>query len=409
MKNSSGFTLIEMSVVVIIVGLIIAAAIPHFRSYKATEDFYETEEKIQLIDGALKEFFGLNGRYPCPADPTLDISDPLFGVEIADCRANSTAPCPAGCISTGTRDADDDGNPDDILIGSLPVRTLADSTRFSDFTFADGADAYHNQYTYAVTEAMTWQSLGLSNPANVQLGALTVRDEFNRDLTEPAGAAHYVVVSHGRNGLGAHNLEGNVVGDCDVITLYTALPGPPPPVADIQVHSVPGLERELENCDNDDGRFIAALTYHVEGDDYIDDHVIFNAKTNAELWRQASTNPNFLYNTNFGSVGVNTLTPVEKFDVNGTLRAPTSVTADSGFCDPTIADPTDPTTPCLEPDALGGAAMTQCPAGQVAIGINQNNLDCVPLFPAGGLNFSCPGGTYLTGFSNLGNFTCGTP
>ncbi|MBL4803470.1 MAG: type II secretion system protein [Alphaproteobacteria bacterium] len=398
-----GFTVVELAIVMVIIGLIIAAALPSLRTYKNTNDFYETQENMQAAHDALREYFGLQGRYPCPADPTLSIDDPNFGLEPADCKLVEADPCPTGvvCTNTGTRDADNDGNPDAIMIGVLPSRTLAEAMRFAPFEVAEGKDAYLGQITYAVTEAMALRSNTIIRPANIQLGAITVRDEFSRDIIDPPQSAHYVIVSHGYNSRGAYNLEGNQVGDCDVNTIAAGLPSPPPP-GDIDVAGTPGIELELENCDNDDGRFISGLQSLVDGDNYFDDHVVFNARTATSLWRQSSTNPNFLYNTNFGNVGIGTNTPLDKLDVNGNLRAETSITADGGYCD--TADPTE----CLDPDAIGGTAMTQCPAGQVATGIEGNDLVCVPLFAAG-VSFNCPAGTFVTAFTNLGNVTCAAP
>lgn len=400
LRQKRGFTVVELAIVMVIIGLIIAAALPSLRTYKSTHDFYETRENMQIAHDALREYFGLQGRYPCPADPTLAEDNPNFGLEPADCKFAATDPCPTGlvCTNTGTRDADNDGNPDAIMIGVIPSRTLAEAMRFAPFEITNGKDAYLGQITYAVTEALTLRSNTVTRPANIQLGAITVRDEFSRDIIDPPQSAHYVIVSHGFNSRGAYNLQGNQVGDCDVNTIAAGLPSPPPP-GDIDVAGVPGIELELENCDNDDGRFISGLQTLVDGDGYFDDHLFFNAQTATSLWRQSSLNPNFLYNTNFGNVGIGTNTPLNKLDVNGSLRAQTSVTADGGYCD--TADPTE----CLDPDAIGGTAMTPCPTGQVATGIENNNLVCVPLFAAG-ITFNCPGGTFVTGFTNIGNVTC---
>lgn len=411
MKQNSGFTLIEMAVVVIIVGLIIAAALPSLITYKTTRDFYRTQQNLQLAHDALREYFGLFGRYPCPADPTVSYDDPDFGLEAPDCKGATTDPCPGGlvCTNVGTRDANNDGTNDIIFIGALPSRTLADSARFSGFEIADGKDGYLTQFTYAVTESMALTSNTVTRPANIQLGAITVRDEFARDIVEPAGSAHYVVVSHGDNSRGAYNLEGNQVGDCDVNTLYASLPGPPPPVPDIDVAGVPGIDIELENCDDDDGRFISGLQTYVPGDSYYDDQLVFNARTATSLWRQSSFNPDHLYNTNFGNVGIGTDTPVEKLDIEGTLRAITSVTSENGFCDE--ADNTE----CLQPEALGGTTMIRCGSGEVATGIEANNLVCAPLFTPGITFSTCPvPGTFVTGFSingltNTATLVCATP
>lgn len=407
-QNSTGFTIIEMSVVIIIVGLIIASVLPSIRAYQVTEDFYETRANLEFANDALREYFALQGRYPCPADPTVPLDDPDYGLEADLCDANNfiaTSICPTGlvCTSAGTRDADGDTVNDDVLIGTLPVRAIEDAIRFAPFTFPNAKDAYANKITYAVTRNMAHTNLNLVNPANTQLGAINLLDEFSLDVTEPPGSAHYAIVSHGYNGRGAYSLDGNQVGDCDVNTIAAGLPSPPTP-GDIDVANTPGIDLELENCDNDDGRFIVGLQSHVPGDDYYDDQILFNAQSAEALWRQSSINPNFLYNTNFGNVGIDVSDPADKLSVNGNLRAETSVVADGGFCDPADND-------CLDPDAIGGTAMTQCPPGEVAMGIENNNLVCIPLFPSG-VSFDCGAGAFVTGFTINGGVatpSCATP
>jgi hypothetical protein len=207
----------------------------------------------------------------------------------------------------------------------------------------------------------------------------------------------------------AFNIEGGDSGGCDI----NAILGSPQP-ANIDIAATPGLAIELDNCDRDDANFISALRSTADNDGYFDDQVFFNASNAFALWRQSNFSPateTYLYNTNFGNVGIGTNIPNSKLDVNGNIRAETSVASELGYCDPTQD------TKCLEPALLGGNSKPSCSdpsiggPGYVAVGIENNQLVCVELFPVGTpVSFVCPNANeFVTGFSNLGNVICSVP
>jgi len=402
--GASGFTLVEMAIVLMLVGLIISSFIPGLKTYKTSRDFNTTRDHMELTQEVLREFYGLNGRYPCPANPNLPETDANYGLE--SCRATVAAACPIGiiCTNVGSRDADNadgDNDPttgrDPVTIGAIPSRTLADSALFAEFQIANGHDGFLMKFSYAVSELMTDQTLTISNPANGQLGAVALKDEFNQDLLNPPDSAHYVFFSHGDNTRGAFTLEGGNVGDCTVMAM--GVPVPPPAGSNI---GAAGIEIDKENCDGNDAIFVKALRSLGNNDSYFDDMVFFNAITSNSLWRRSNFSPPtdaYLYNTNVGEVGIGLTNPASKLHVNGDIRTESSVIADGDYC---ALDASD----CLAPEALGGTAMTQCPPGEIATGIENNDLVCIPLF-AGPINFTCPfAGEFVTSFTNLGSVTC---
>ncbi len=412
MKKQHGFTLVELAIVMVIVGLIIVAAIPSVKYYRNTADFYETREKMNVVQEALREYFGRYGRYPCPADEDLGPEDANYGLE--QCPAVCPVAGPIVCTNLGGRDADNDSVADNILIGAIPIRSLVYPefpdivpSLFTPVQEVHGYDNWFGKFTYAVSESMTDVAFSPATPANVQSGAINVQDEFGQDILDPPGSAHYVIVSHGDNNRGAFTIEGGDVGDCDI----NAIMGSPQP-ANLDIIGTPGLAIELENCDRDDANFISALRSTANNDGYFDDQVYFNASNAFALWRQSNFSPateTYLYNTNFGNVGIGTNIPNSKLDVNGNIRAETSVASEVGYCDPTQD------TKCLEPALLGGNTKPSCATkygpGFVAIGIENNELVCIELFPAGTpVSFVCPtAGEFVTSFSNLGNVVCSAP
>jgi prepilin-type N-terminal cleavage/methylation domain-containing protein len=68
-KHQSGMTLIEMSIAILIVGVMLGAAV---QLYNQNRDQYAkkiTEERMDYIVRALSTYAETNYRIPCPADP----------------------------------------------------------------------------------------------------------------------------------------------------------------------------------------------------------------------------------------------------------------------------------------------------------------------------------------------------
>lgn len=401
LKKDSGFSLVEMSIVLIISGIFMSALFVAAATLTRSKDFDTTQEHIQRAQEALRDFYGLNGRYPCPANPALAPANANYGLE--DCAAPPACPAADVCVtSVGARDADGLGGADDVLIGALPINTLsenlADRGSLVRFKPYEGTDGYNMKFTYAVTREMTDATkYNVAMPANVQLGAIALTDEFGRDLVTPASSAHYVIVSHGENRRGGYTPLGQLVDDCTIINSITsAVETPGNNVTTL------GVRKELENCDDNDAVFVKGLRSMVEDDNYFDDIVYFNTSTANTLWAVSTMNPLWYYNTNFGNVGVGVDNPLSKLEINGDILADTQIMAQDGFC---AQDGSD----CLDPNALGGTGMAKCPVGQMATGIENNQLVCDDILPPG-FTISCPNpGEYVTSFTNKGNVTCAAP
>lgn len=191
-----GFTLVEMAMVLMIVGLLLGGLIPTLTAQMESQRISETRKQMDEIQQALIGYAIINGRLPCPADPTIATGQGGAGAE-------RTPPC------TGNDSA-----------GVLPWATLG----------VDETDAWGNRYTYRVSSdfadavgttfgediAYGCVSTRICTPANTpqyssfalcSCGTLNVRSAATGG-TSVAIDAPVVIISHGKNSAGAYTQQG---------------------------------------------------------------------------------------------------------------------------------------------------------------------------------------------------------
>lgn len=119
-NNESGFTLIEMGVVIVIMGLIVGSFFSFYSTNDRQQRYELTQQRLDRISRALSDFASLNGFLPCaaPADPGI----------------NPLGQARAACNTPGQRD------------GIVPFRELGLSQD-------DVTDGFGNPISYTVTEA----------------------------------------------------------------------------------------------------------------------------------------------------------------------------------------------------------------------------------------------------------------
>lgn len=191
-RRAQGFTLLEITVVLFILGLMIAGLFGPLETQLEARDRRQTEESLQQIVEALYGYALTNRRLPCPDSDGDGRSNPLFDESI---------PATADC---------------DQRVGQLPWSELAVAQ----------SDSWGNRFTYAVTDpAFTRPDTdGLCNGGSdhfdlCSTGTLVVRSrgddpattgtrESKSELATYATNLPAVVVSHGRNGSGAQTMGG---------------------------------------------------------------------------------------------------------------------------------------------------------------------------------------------------------
>ena len=383
-----GFTIVELSIVVVISSLFLFSIFKVLSLYSDALAKETTEENIDVLDANISRFFQRFGRYPCPAPLDAVPGDADYGIEQCttpdnlDILGHIDAPVFNG-NPTGTI-----GDPaDSILIGAFPIHTvepclLTDTGNCSRELFLTEErmyDGYGNKLTYAVTQLLT-DSGTYRNSG----GAIEIEDENLQSILEDTYTVHYVLLSHGPNGRGAYNREGNVVLDNCAPPPPVAGPPPPPPTE----------QDERENCDHDDGLFVSGLYNNNEGSGtFFDDEINFRLVELSSLWERTGLNE--IVNTNEGNVGVGDFsadTPIDPLHVRGDLQA-TDIFADA-LCDETG-------TICFRPEFLGGPSKTTpdttdpfdfintCSADQAITQIANNQVTCAPVYTGPVIDQEC--------------------
>lgn len=412
-RGESGFTLIEMAIVVLISGFLLAAYIQAYQTYIVSKEQEETLENMKMIDDALFSYFGDTGRYPCPSNPDAAPGEADYGVQ--QCRLTPASACPGTIVcDDGERDADGDGTTDTILIGAVPIAELLTIDNIRDelqLLPKHVLDGWGNKLTYAVSENMASEALNQGNPARNDWGSIDLVDENSRSVVTPQASTHWVLLSHGRNAKGAFTWEGENQGDCLVGATATV-------PAEGNNLATAGVETELENCDRNDGVFVKALLSFSEDDNYFDDLVYFQASTSQSLWVKSQANTSdpdpdintqdWFYNTNLGNVGVGQAgtpaeTPTEMLTVAGSIKAEEEFRSDNFYCDGTGDY-------CVNPEFFGGAGDS-CGTNEAMTAVygdetGNHDINCDTVFTAPVTSASCPPGEFLYAFSNLGNVAC---
>lgn len=414
-SGAAGFTLLELSIVLIVSGLVMALFLGGYSLYRNSAAYDLTRENLSSVDMALQSYRGSRGQYPCPADPMLAPGDAHYGRAAERCNVcvDETTTVYLDDAQTvasnilcrqGLRDADGDGANDFVLVGMVPFVTLANDIEYSEWGFREhmGFDGYNNAFAYAVSANMTDRATSIGGMINSALGAITMIDENASDLSEPPNSTQYVVFSAGENAVGAYNGQGNIVNEaeCFVSSSGDPIPDGIPPDG---YGDASGIAPDKVNCNRNNTIFMKGLYSPNDGNNHFDDLILYRNYFSMEIWNQRGEHG--LYNVNFGNVGVNTNAPERKLDVNGHMKVENKVRAENGFCDNGDGILRDCMDVALFADYEPTDEAHQCPQGQVAVGVQNNALICRDLVPSGAsvnYRYTCTlanGGPYITGLT----------
>jgi prepilin-type N-terminal cleavage/methylation domain-containing protein len=295
--SRSGFTLIEMTIVIVIASVIVAAALALARPYFAQQQIERTASAVRTVEQAMDDFLAENGRYPCPAPLMTPRGDALDGAEVCAEDLARGVFATDGVAYQGAVPAT--AVTDGILIGAVPYRAL-------DIPVAATIDYASNRLTYVISAASTDRltyddALGGTGPDLISSAALEIVDSGNNSLSsrdidgdgvDDPLSKHYFFFSHGQDGAGSYTDAGVANGTgC-------------------------GGTFDSENCDLD-GRFVAAsrslgaaVSYN---DDVSNESLLIDQDLNDSLWARTPSDEDSIYNLNDENVGIGTgvISPAE--------------------------------------------------------------------------------------------------
>jgi prepilin-type N-terminal cleavage/methylation domain-containing protein len=154
LHRPAGFTLLEMSVVLVIIGVVLAGGMSMFTASLQKRQQQETRAKLDAIQQALYLYRLSANRLPCPADITLALGHANFGVEAAN-KGACTGGTPAANDASGNK-----------VMGMVPTTTL----QLPDDYATDG---WGRRILYAVDKHFTASGGFVSHDIHTD-GALTV-------------------------------------------------------------------------------------------------------------------------------------------------------------------------------------------------------------------------------------------
>lgn len=105
MKRSHGFSLVEMAIVLLIIGLLIGGLMGPLGAQMEASRIKDTQNQINNILDALYGFAAANGRLPCPATANSAGSEDVAAIATGQCTAPYNGFIPGRQLGLGPLDA----------------------------------------------------------------------------------------------------------------------------------------------------------------------------------------------------------------------------------------------------------------------------------------------------------------
>lgn len=395
----NGFSLIEACIALTVIGLLMAPVIAEYNDHMRKIERNITSSNNFAVKSAIDAYYMKNGRYPCPASLNKKMGDDGYGQEPVPLTATSCIPpgAVAGQCVEGVCLATDAGGANAVLHGGVPFAELQIN---EDRTY----DGYGRRLSYVLSANMGRRLATELFPlaGSIQYDLI---DEDTDALTASVDAAHFLVMSHGNNGLGAFTKDGVN--------------------PDMEVDPSNGRMRSLcqrnltnydsRNCDNRNStRYIVSSVRALNPNEvrYIDDRIYAVTSAATTSWNPTvnekevisslqvaigTLEPGLAMNRD-GSYALNSHNLTYEFerriglDVAGDIRATDIKTQQICALDGET---------CFNSSVLAGSGSIDCTSSDSGMtGIANSAAKCSPEIKLNAIAKDCPSGKAVTGIVN---------
>jgi prepilin-type N-terminal cleavage/methylation domain-containing protein len=240
-KAVSGFTLIEISIALVIIGLLMSSAFSMITMYSKGKMQGVTRGNLRNAEAALKSYLEMNGYYPCPASSLPRRNQEGFGRAIESCitpnEVNSSTTSIYGSDGVHVSEGRDGYK---VRTGILPFRSLG-------IPDADALDGWGRLLQYAVTEKLTSY-----DTFDQKEGAIDVLADDKKSRITPPASMQYVVFSTGADGKGGYSGDGVPLDSCPPGLLESYNCDGDAVFMDAQSRLVPSGNQPAQSVDYDD-------------------------------------------------------------------------------------------------------------------------------------------------------------
>lgn len=388
--SNQGYTLIELTMVILIVGVIVGSGIAAYKIYKTDREMALTETAKVRITLAINGFRERYGRYPCPASYTAQRGTPEYG-RAGDCSDTSVAPgqCAQGiCVEQSI--AGRTVELPDGTVGPVRVRRGAVPYRALNLSEDEFYDQYGGRFSYAVTELLTHE-----DTFNIASGGIHVVDgqlPTPQSLLGTPGSALYFMFSHGPDNIGAYGRNGMLLAECS------------------------GPMFDVENCNTSAANNTAVYRYAQRSDTpveiggvtlpggpppgaanvnrHYDDVAYYKGADPTPLFKfsEIPDNGDDAYDLQESArIVIGNTSNDEKVNIEGAVRASERYWT-GAICNEDGED-------CFAPEKIGGETGMHCPGGQYADGVHGGGVGGILTCRTPAANVDCEDG-FITGFQN---------
>ena len=196
-QNNNAFSLIELSIVILIIAVLASSGLTIFKSTNAASKTKTTKDRIDTVYKAIGNYLLVNRRLPCPASLELDNTNASYGAEVRSPAITGTCPVStSGGVIINTN----------LVYGMVPTKTLGLSSDMAE-------DGFGTKLSYVIDKrfATAVTSLGTDgfegNDGRDSATIIQIR-ELSASGSNIITNGIMVIVSHGANKFGGFNSAG---------------------------------------------------------------------------------------------------------------------------------------------------------------------------------------------------------